>query len=306
MTTTIDFLSHLNPSQRQAVEHYCGPLLVVAGAGSGKTRALTYRIANLILKHRVDPENILAVTFTNKAAREMKDRIQRLFAEEEAIKQHNQRLDLLTEYKQMQLRSQVYKNTIKHLWCGTFHSLFSRILRFDIEKYQDEKGRRWNRNFSIFDESDVQTIIKEIVTKQLNLDDKKFDARSVRYAISNAKNQGLSPQEFEQEQPNYRGRVIADVYNRYQDKLAENNALDFDDLILVPTRLFQQNEQVLDYWHRKFRHILVDEYQDTNRTQYQLIHLLVTNGETQKSEWQWQNRSVFVVGDADQSIYSLR
>ncbi|MHC5831336.1 MAG: UvrD-helicase domain-containing protein, partial [Nostoc sp.] len=105
-------------------------------------------------------------------------------------------------------------------------------------------------------------------------------ARSVRYAISNAKNQGLSPQEFEQEQPNYRGRVIAQVYNLYQDKLAQNNALDFDDLILVPTRLFQQNEQVLGYWHRKFHHILVDEYQDTNRTQYQLIHLLVTNGET--------------------------
>ncbi|MDZ8090078.1 MAG: DNA helicase PcrA [Nostoc sp. DedQUE12b] len=306
MTTTIDFLSHLNPSQRQAVEHYCGPLLVVAGAGSGKTRALTYRIANLILKHRVDPENILAVTFTNKAAREMKDRIQRLFAEQLAMKQHGQRLDLLTEYQQTQLRSQVYKNTIKDLWCGTFHSLFSRILRFDIEKYVDERGRRWDRNFSIFDESDVMTLIKEIVNKQLNLDDKKFDARSVRYAISNAKNQGFSPQEFEQEQPNYRGRVIAQVYNLYQDKLEQNNALDFDDLILVPTRLFQQNEQVLGYWHRKFRHILVDEYQDTNRTQYQLIHLLVTNGETRKSEWEWENRSVFVVGDADQSIYSFR
>ncbi|QMS88432.1 DNA helicase PcrA [Nostoc edaphicum CCNP1411] len=306
MTTTIDFLSHLNPSQRQAVEHYCGPLLVVAGAGSGKTRALTYRIANLILKHRVDPENILAVTFTNKAAREMKDRVQRLFAEQLAMKQHGQRLDLLTEYQQTQLRSQVYKSTIKDLWCGTFHSLFSRILRFDIEKYVDEKGRRWNRNFSIFDESDVMTLIKEIVNKQLNLDDKKFDARSVRYAISNAKNQGLSPQEFEQDQPNYRGRVIAQVYNLYQDKLAQNNALDFDDLILVPTILFQQNEQVLGYWHRKFCHILVDEYQDTNRTQYQLIHLLVTNGETRKSEWEWQNRSVFVVGDADQSIYSFR
>lgn len=306
MTTTLDFLSHLNPSQRQAVEHYCGPLLVVAGAGSGKTRALTYRIANLILKHRVDPENILAVTFTNKAAREMKERIQRLFAEQLAMKQHGQRFDLLTEYQQTQLRSQVYKSTIKDLWCGTFHSLFSRILRFDIEKYVDEKGRRWNRNFSIFDESDVMTLIKEIVNKQLNLDDKKFDARSVRYAISNAKNQGLSPQEFEQEQPNYRGRIIAQVYNLYQDKLAQNNALDFDDLILVPTRLFQQNEQVLGYWHRKFRHILVDEYQDTNRTQYQLINLLVTNGETKKSEWQWENRSVFVVGDADQSIYSFR
>ncbi len=306
MTTTIDFLSHLNPSQRQAVEHYCGPLLVVAGAGSGKTRALTYRIANLILKHRVAPENILAVTFTNKAAREMKERIQKLFAEEEAIKQHGTKFDLLTEYQQTQLRSQVYRDTIKDLWCGTFHSLFSRILRFDIEKYQDEKGRRWNKNFSIFDESDAQSLIKEIVTKQLNLDDKKFDHRSVRYAISNAKNQGFSPQQFEQEQPNYRGRVIAQVYNSYQDRLAQNNALDFDDLILIPTRLFQQNEQVLGYWHRKFCHILVDEYQDTNRTQYDLIRLLVTNGEDRKSEWNWQNRSVFVVGDADQSIYSFR
>ena len=306
MTTSIDFLSHLNPSQRQAVEHYCGPLLVVAGAGSGKTRALTYRIANLILKHRVDPENILAVTFTNKAAREMKERIQKLFAEQLAMKEHGKRFDLLPEYEQIKLRSQVYKTTIKDLWCGTFHSLFSRILRFDIEKYQDEKGRRWNRNFSIFDESDVQSLIKEIVTKDLNLDNKKFEPRSVRYAISNAKNQGFSPQEFEREQPNYRGRVIADVYSRYQDKLAENNGLDFDDLILIPTKLFQQNEHVLGYWHRKFHHILVDEYQDTNRTQYDLIRLLVTNGEDRKSEWDWQNRSVFVVGDADQSIYSFR
>ncbi|MBE9008327.1 DNA helicase PcrA [Fortiea sp. LEGE XX443] len=306
MTTTIDFLSHLNPSQRQAVEHYCGPLLVVAGAGSGKTRALTYRIANLILKHRVNPENILAVTFTNKAAREMKERIQKLFAEELAITQHGKRFELLADHEQTKLRSQVYRTTIKDLWCGTFHSLFSRILRFDIEKYQDEKGRKWNRNFSIFDESDAQALVKEIVTKQLNLDDKKFESRSVRYAISNAKNQGLSPQEFEQEQPNYRGRVIAQVYSSYQDKLAQNNALDFDDLILVPTKLFQQNEHVLGYWHRKFCHILVDEYQDTNRTQYDLIRLLVTNGEDRKSKWNWQNRSAFVVGDADQSIYSFR
>ncbi|MEH2200285.1 DNA helicase PcrA [Nostoc sp.] len=306
MTTTIDFLSHLNPSQRQAVEHYCGPLLVVAGAGSGKTRALTSRIANLNLNHNVDPQHILAVTFTNKAAREMKERIQRLFAEDLAMKQHGKQLDLLTEYQQMELHSKIYKNKIKFLWCNTFHSLCSRILRSELGKYQDDKGRRWNNNFSIFDESDVQSLIKEIVTKDLNLDDKKFDARSVRYAISNAKNQGFSPQEFEQDQPNYRGRVIADVYNRYQDKLSQNNALDFDDLILVTTRLFQQNEKVLGYWHRQFRHILVDEYQDTNRTQYQLIHLLVTNGETRKSEWKWEDRSVFVVGDADQSIYSFR
>ncbi|MBW4610654.1 MAG: DNA helicase PcrA [Hassallia sp. WJT32-NPBG1] len=306
MTTTIDFLSHLNPSQRQAVEHFCGPLLVVAGAGSGKTRALTYRIANLILKHRVDPENILAVTFTNKAAREMKERIQKLFAEQLAMSEYGERFDLLTEYQQIQLKSKVYRTYIKDLWCGTFHSLFSRILRFDIEKYQDEKGRRWNRNFSIFDDSDSQSIVKEIVTKQLNLDEKKFEPRSVRYAISNAKNQGLSPQEFEREQPKYWGRVVAEVYSSYQDRLAQNNALDFDDLILIPVKLFQQNEQVLGYWHRKFRHILVDEYQDTNRTQYDLIRLLVTNGENSKNNWDWGDRSVLVVGDADQSIYSFR
>ncbi|GAB1538086.1 hypothetical protein NUACC21_07430 [Scytonema sp. NUACC21] len=270
MTTTNDFLSHLNPSQRRAVEHFCGPLLVVAGAGSGKTRALTYRIANLISHHRVDPENILAVTFTNKAAREMRERIQKLFAERLAMMEYGERFDLLAEYEQNKLKSQVWKKTVKHIWCGTFHSLCSRILRFDIAKYEDEKGRRWTQNFSIFDESDAQSLIKEIVTKQLNLDDKKFEPRSVRYAISNAKNQGLSPQEFEREQPNYRGRVIAEVYSCYQNRLAENNALDFDDLIFVPVRLFQQNEQVLGYWHNKFRHILVDEYQDTNRTQYDL------------------------------------
>lgn len=306
MNTNNDFTSQLNFSQRIAVEHYCGPLLVVAGAGSGKTRALTYRIANLILQNRVHPENILAVTFTNKAAREMKDRIQRLFADQFAINQYGQKLDLLPAQQQSEVISSVYRTYIKNIWCGTFHSLFSRILRFDIEKYQDEKGRHWQKNFSIFDESDVQTLIKEIVTKQLNLDSKKFDPKSVRYAISNAKNQGLSPREFEEQQPNYRGRVIGEVYNLYQDQLAANNSLDFDDLILVPTRLFGQNEQVLAYWHNKFRHILVDEYQDTNRTQYELLRLLVTNGECLKNQWNWDNRSVFVVGDADQSIYSFR
>lgn len=306
MNTNNDFTSQLNFSQRIAVEHYCGPLLVVAGAGSGKTRALTYRIANLILQNRVHPENILAVTFTNKAAREMKDRIQRLFADQFAINQYGQKLDLLPAQQQSEVISSVYRTYIKNIWCGTFHSLFSRILRFDVEKYQDEKGRRWQKNFSIFDESDVQTLIKEIVTKQLNLDSKKFDPKSVRYAISNAKNQGLSPREFEEQQPNYRGRVIGEVYGLYQDKLAANNSLDFDDLILVPTRLFGQNEQVLAYWHNKFRHILVDEYQDTNRTQYELLRLLVTNGECRKKQWNWDNRSVFVVGDADQSIYSFR
>ncbi|WP_168186655.1 UvrD-helicase domain-containing protein, partial [Hydrocoleum sp. CS-953] len=150
------------------------------------------------------------------------------------------------------------------------------ILRFDINKYQDEKKRRWDKNFSIFDESDAQSLVKQIVTKQLNLDDKKFEPRSMRYAISNAKNQGMSPQEFQKAQPDYRGRVIAEVYGIYQDNLAANNALDFDDLIRIPVELFRQNEQVLAYWHQSFNHILVDEYQDTNRTQYNFIRYLAT------------------------------
>ena len=306
MTQTTDFLTLLNPNQRKAVEHFCGPLLVVAGAGAGKTRVLTYRIANLILTHRVAPENILAVTFTNKAAREMKERIEKLFAQQQALSEYGKPWVALTAEEQTRLRSRIYKTYIKNLWIGTFHSLFSRILRFDINKYQDEKGHQWNRNFSIFDESDAQSLVKNIVTKQLNLDEKKFNPRTMRYSISNAKNQGFTPQDIEKNQPDYKGRVLAEVYSHYQKQLAANNALDFDDLILVPVRLFQQNESVLGYWHRQFQHILVDEYQDTNRIQYDLIRLLVTNGETRRSEWDWKNRSIFVVGDADQSIYSFR
>ena len=306
MTQTNDFLSHLNPSQRQAVAHYNGPLLVVAGAGSGKTRALTYRVANLVRTHRVDPENILAVTFTNKAAREMKERIEKLLATQQAEAEYGKPLVELTPDVQTSLRSHIYRTITKHIWMGTFHSLCGRILRYDIEKYQDEKGRQWKKNFSIFDESDAQNIVKQIVTKVLNLDDKKFDPRQVRYAISNAKNKGWSPEEYQAAKPDYRGRVIADVYSRYQDALAANNALDFDDLILVPVKLLSQNEQVLSYWHKKFCHILVDEYQDTNRTQYDLIRMLVTNNADPKNFDKWQNRSIFVVGDVDQSIYSFR
>jgi DNA helicase-2/ATP-dependent DNA helicase PcrA len=301
-----DFLAPLNPAQRQAVEHYCGPLLVVAGAGSGKTRALTYRIANLVLTHKTDPDNILAVTFTNKAAKEMKERIEVLFAEQDAQARHGKSLSALPQYEQTKLRSQIYKTITKHLWIGTFHALCARILRFDIEKYQHPAGYRWTKSFSIFDESDAQSVVKTIVTQTLNLDDKKFNPRSVRFAISNAKNQNLTPDELEKDQPNYRGRVIADVYRHYQKTLAENNALDFDDLILMPVHLFQQNEQVLAYWHKRFRHVLVDEYQDTNRTQYDLIRLLATNGESIATYKDWNHRSVFVVGDADQSIYSFR
>jgi DNA helicase II / ATP-dependent DNA helicase PcrA len=306
MTQAPDFLQQLNPSQRQAVSHFCGPLLVIAGAGSGKTRALTYRIANLILNHHVDPENILAVTFTNKAAKEMKERIEKLFAEQEALREHGKSLESLPGHVQVKLRSQVYKNITKDLWIGTFHALCCRMLRFDIDKFQDEKGRQWTKAFSIFDESDAQSLVKDIVINQLNLDDKKFDPRSVRYTISNAKNKGLSPRDYEKEQQNFRGRVIANVYSVYQDRLAENNALDFDDLIWLPVQLFRQNEQVRAYWHKRFRHILVDEYQDTNRTQYDLLQLLTTNGESASSFKNWEHRSIFVVGDADQSIYSFR
>ncbi|MEM9137817.1 MAG: 3'-5' exonuclease, partial [Cyanobacteria bacterium P01_F01_bin.42] len=194
----------------------------------------------------------------------------------------------------------------KHLWIGTFHSLCARILRLDIEKFKDDQGRQWKRNFSIFDESDVQGLVKDIIINQLNLDDRKFQPRSVRFAISNAKNQGLSPSEYEESQPNYRGRVIANVYSMYQDALAANNGLDFDDLIRILVELLQQNEAVLNYWHQQFHHLLVDEYQDTNRTQYELIQMLATNGISPGSFKGWEHRSVFVVGDADQSIYSFR
>jgi DNA helicase-2/ATP-dependent DNA helicase PcrA len=306
MTTSLDFLAQLNSSQRQAVEHFCGPLLVVAGAGSGKTKALTCRIAHLVRQHHVDPENILAVTFTNKAAREMKERIEKIFVQEMAQSQYGKRFETLKEYEQKQLSSKAYKTVTKKLWIGTFHSLFSRILRLDIDKYRDERGRVWTKSFSIFDESDTQNLVKNIVTKKLNLDDKKFEPRSIRFQISNAKNLGLSPDDYLRENPTYKGRVISEVYQEYQAQLAANNALDFDDLILVPTRLFQQNESILGYWHGQFHHILVDEYQDTNRIQYDLIRLLATNGETQKQLWNWQGRSTFVVGDADQSIYSFR
>ncbi len=304
MDTPSLLLSGLNPAQRRAVQHFCGPLLVVAGAGSGKTRALTYRIAYLLEHYRVDPQHILAVTFTNKAAKEIKTRIEDLLAQRLA-KQSGQEFAQLSGVEQNQLRSQIYRQVTRHLWMGTFHSLCGRLLRYDIEKYQDEQGRKWTKNFTILDEGEAQTLIKQITQKDMNLDEKRFDPRQVRYTISRIKNQGKSPSQYEREEPNYRGRVIAEVYSRYQQELAKNNSLDFDDLLLVPVRLFQQNEQILAYWHQQFRHIAVDEYQDTNHTQYELIRLLTTNGQAVQ-DISWENRSIFVVGDADQSIYRFR
>lgn len=301
-----DFLAGLNPAQRQAVEHYSGPLLVVAGAGSGKTRTLTHRIAHLIRHHQVAPENILAVTFTNKAAGEMKERLAVLLGQEIA-KQLYQRdwLDL-SPLEQQRVRSRVYQTYTKPLWMGTFHSLCARLLRLEIEAYEHPQGYRWTRHFTIFDESDVQSLIKEIATEELNLDERRYDPRSLRYRISHAKNRGLSPDQLEQEQRSPTDRIAAEVYRRYEAALAKNNALDFDDLILRTVHLFRQHPERLAHWHRQFQHILVDEYQDTNRTQYDLLRLLATNGMPPQQFQDWRDRSIFVVGDVDQSIYSFR
>lgn len=301
-----DFLAGLNPSQRQAVEHYCGPMLVVAGAGSGKTRTLTYRIAHLIRHHQVAPENILAVTFTNKAAREMKERLEVLFGQQMAQQLYGRDWLDLAPFEQQRVRSRVYQTYTKPLWIGTFHSLCARLLRLEIEAYQHPQGYRWTRHFTIFDESDVQSLIKEIATGELNLDERKHDPRGIRYKISQAKNLGLTPDQLEQEQRSPAGRVAAEVYRRYEATLAKNNALDFDDLILRTVQLFQQHPERLEYWHQQFQHILVDEYQDTNRTQYALIRLLATNGIPPRQFQNWGDRSIFVVGDVDQSIYSFR
>ena len=302
----MSFLAGLNDAQRKAVDHHTGPLLVVAGAGSGKTRALTHRIAHLIGHHGVDPAEVLAVTFTNKAAREMKERLELLLAQKLAQSQFGQPWSTLPAAEQRQLRGRIYREVIKDLWIGTFHALFARLLRFDIDKYKDGEGLSWTRQFSIYDENDAQSLVKEIVTQELGLDPKRFEPKKVRWAISSAKNQGQLPEQLEAEARGQRDRQVAQAYRHYRRALAANNALDFDDLLLMPVQLLRQNEQVRHYWHRRFRHVLVDEYQDTNRTQYDLIKLLVTDGQDPEKFEGWGERSVFVVGDADQSIYSFR
>jgi DNA helicase-2/ATP-dependent DNA helicase PcrA len=300
------FLAGLNDAQRRAVDHHSGPLLVVAGAGSGKTRALTHRIAHLIGHHGVDPAGLLAVTFTNKAAREMKERLEVLLAQRLAQNQFGQPWATLPASDQRQLRSRIYREVTKELWIGTFHALFARLLRFDIDKYRDPDGLSWTRQFTIYDEGDAQNLVKEIVTQDLKLDPKRFDPKKVRWGISAAKNQGWLPDQLEASAEGQRDRRVAEAYRLYRRALAANNALDFDDLLLLPVQLLGQNEELRHYWHRRFRHVLVDEYQDTNRTQYELIKLLVTNGHDPDAFQDWQGRSVFVVGDADQSIYSFR
>ncbi len=307
MPQTNNFLfKSLNNEQLQAVNHVYGPLLVVAGAGSGKTKALTHRIANLIENKSIDPYNILAVTFTNKAAKEMKARLEVLLAQELAFNQFGQPWTTLKEIDQNQLRTNIHQERLQNLWIGTFHSLFSRLLRYDIEKYNDPEGLKWTRQFSIYDETDSQTLVKEIISQDMNLDPKRYDPKKIKRLISNAKNQCLTSNDLFEKADNNFDKTVAEAYKRYRISLSKNNSLDFDDLLLLPVFLLRQNDVVRDYWHKRFQHVLVDEYQDTNRTQYELIKLITTGNTEPKKFFNWEDRSIFVVGDADQSIYSFR
>ncbi|RHW32475.1 DNA helicase PcrA [Neobacillus notoginsengisoli] len=252
-------LGGLNPEQQAAVKATDGPLLIMAGAGSGKTRVLTHRIGYLMLEKEVNPYNILAITFTNKAAREMKDRIGKMMG-----------------------------GVAEQVWISTFHSMCVRILRRDIDRIG------FNRNFTILDTTDQQSVIKGIL-KDRNMDPKQFDPRMILGSISSAKNELISPEEFEKTAGSYFEQKVADVYKEYQKRLRRNQALDFDDLIMITINLFKQVPDVLEYYQRKFQYIHVDEYQDTNRAQYMLVKMLAA-----------RFRNLCVVGDSDQSIYKWR
>lgn len=255
-----NMLDKLNERQKEAVLTTEGPVLVLAGAGSGKTTVLVNRIAYMISQKHIRPWNILAITFTNKAAREMKDRIERLLGD-----------------------------TAKDMWIGTFHSVCVRILRSCI----DLLG--YSRDFVIYDTADTKTVMKECL-RELDIDEKSFPVRNVLSIISNAKNDLMDAATFENVyKSDYRMSIIAKIYYRYQTKLRKNNAVDFDDIILNTVKILSENPDVLSKYQDKFQYILVDEYQDTNNSQYLLINLLAQ-----------ANRNLCVVGDDDQSIYKFR
>lgn len=257
----MDFKTELNAYQREAVEHVNGPLLVLAGAGSGKTRVITYRIAYLIEEIGVSPYNILSITFTNKAAGEMKERVQQL----------------------------ILGGKSSDIWVSTFHSACARILRMEIERLG------FNKNFVIFDTADQLSLIRECL-RELNINEKQFSERNISSVIGSAKDNLLTSADFErQAEGNFRLSIIADVYKLYQKKLKENNALDFDDLIMRTIELFTYFPDVLKHYQDRFLYIMVDEYQDTNYSQYKLVRML--------SE---KHRNLCVVGDDDQSIYQWR
>lgn len=249
----------LNPPQREAVQSTDGPLLIMAGAGSGKTRVLTHRIAYLIEKKRVAPWSILAITFTNKASREMQDRVSALVGP-----------------------------SGRDIWVSTFHSMCVRILRKDIDRIG------FTSNFSILDSSDQLSVIRNCM-KDLNIDAKKIEPKSVQASISGAKNELISPQQYEKKVGDYYEGIVAKVFAMYQKRLKSNNSLDFDDLIMMTIQLFKEVPEVLAFYQNKFRYIHVDEYQDTNRAQYMLCRMLAD-----------KHHNICVVGDSDQSIYRWR
>lgn len=252
-------LTGLNKEQQQAVQHTEGPLLILAGAGSGKTKVLTVRIAHL-LAQGVNPYEILAITFTNKAAKEMKSRVEGLVGD-----------------------------VANRIWLSTFHSFCAKFLRFEVDNFLG-----YNSNFTIYDTSDSQAVIKAAL-KALNLDDKYYPVGAMIAAISDAKNKLLFASDFRKQARDFYQQKVADVYEYYERELRKNNALDFDDLLLVAVKLLQSNEAVLDKYSKRFRYVMIDEYQDTNHAQYLLAKLLASH---------WKN--IAVVGDADQSIYAWR
>lgn len=255
-----ELLNGLNPEQEEAVRHLDGPLLILAGAGSGKTRVITYRIAYMLKKHKIAPGSILAITFTNKAATEMKERIEALVGE-----------------------------SSKYIWCGTFHSIFARILR----RHADLIG--YDKNFTIVDTDDQQKLIKQAMT-ELEISDKVYKPRNFQFEISNAKNHMVSPKEYETAAYGDQNKAVAaQVYKKYNEKLVENNSMDFDDILNNMARLLKENPEVLSYYQEKFKYIMVDEYQDTNKPQYATIMQLAS-----------AKRNICVVGDDDQSIYAFR
>lgn len=249
----------LNDRQCEAVKHTEGPLLITAGAGSGKTKVLTCRIAHL-LELGVAPYRILAVTFTNKAAKEMKERVTNLVGAQ-----------------------------ADSIWLSTFHSFCAKLLRFEVDGFHG-----YTRNFTIYDSSDQLVLVKDCL-KKLNLDDKQFMPRSVLGTISSAKNVLMDAKAFAAKASDFYEQKVADVYALYQEKLRENNAVDFDDLLFLAVRLLQEKEDVREKYQSRFQYILVDEYQDTNHAQYALTKILAAR---------WRN--ICVVGDADQSIYAWR
>ena len=252
-------LTGLNKEQQQAVQHTEGPLLILAGAGSGKTKVLTVRIAHL-LAQGVNPYEILAITFTNKAAKEMKSRVEGLVGD-----------------------------VANRIWLSTFHSFCAKFLRFELDNFLG-----YNSNFTIYDTSDSQAVIQAAL-KALNLDDKYYPVGAMIGAISDAKNKLLFASDFRKQARDFYQQKVADVYEYYERELRKNNALDFDDLLLVAVKLLQSNEAVLDKYSKRFRYVMIDEYQDTNHAQYLLAKLLASH---------WKN--IAVVGDADQSIYAWR